>query len=76
MAVPASGLAFRVYYSPPALGPGASQREGTVLVCHHGAGHSALSFALFAKEVKERAKGECGVLALDARRHGMHIFIL
>ncbi|KAL5525829.1 hypothetical protein ACEPAG_7166 [Sanghuangporus baumii] len=70
VAVPASGLAFRVYYTPPALAPGASQKEGTVLVCHHGAGHSSLSFALFAKEVKDRTKGECGVLALDARRHG------
>ena len=63
---------FRVYYTPPTLAPGASQRDGTVMVCHHGAGHSSLSFALFAKEVRERTRGECGVLALDARRHGAY----
>jgi len=40
------------------------------MVCHHGAGTSALSFACFAKEVGDMTKGECGVLALDARRHG------
>jgi len=40
------------------------------MVCHHGAGYSGLSFACFAKEVTEMTKGECGVLALDARRHG------
>lgn len=45
------------------------------MVCHHGAGTSALSFACFAKEVSDMSKGECGVLALDARRHGASIFI-
>jgi protein phosphatase methylesterase 1 len=39
-------------------------------VCHHGAGTSGLSFACFAKEVTDLTKGECGVLAIDARRHG------
>ena len=58
------GLDVRVYYTP-AIGS-----SGTVMVCHHGAGYSGLSFAMFAKEVTEMTKGECGVLALDARRHG------
>ncbi|KAL9714485.1 Protein phosphatase methylesterase 1 [Leucoagaricus gongylophorus] len=40
------------------------------MVCHHGAGYSGLSFACFAKEVVDQTNGECGVLALDARRHG------
>ncbi|CAE7157511.1 unnamed protein product [Rhizoctonia solani] len=61
-----SGLDFRVYYTPPtAIGP-----EGTVLVCHHGAGYSGLSFACFAQEVTNMSEGELGMLILDARGHG------
>lgn len=40
------------------------------MICHHGAGYSGLSFACFAKEIAAVAKGECGILAFDARRHG------
>ena len=40
------------------------------MICHHGAGYSGLSFACLAKEITEMTKGECGVLSLDARRHG------
>lgn len=40
------------------------------MICHHGAGYSGLSFACFAKEITDTTKGECGVLAIDARRHG------
>jgi len=40
------------------------------MVFHHGAGYSGLSFACLAKEITEMTKGECGVLSLDARRHG------
>jgi len=58
-------LNFRVYYTPP------KAKGGTVLVCHHGAGYSALSFACFAKEVMGFSNGECGVFAFDVRRHGM-----
>lgn len=43
------------------------------MVCHHGAGTSGLSFACFAKEVTDLTKGECGVLAVDARRHGTQV---
>ncbi|KAF8512476.1 protein phosphatase methylesterase [Gautieria morchelliformis] len=66
VAVPPAQLTFRVYYTPPKL----SGTKGTVMVCHHGAGFSALSFACFAKEVENLSHGECGVLALDAREHG------
>ncbi|CAE6465221.1 unnamed protein product [Rhizoctonia solani] len=60
------GLDFRVYYTPPtAVGP-----EGTVLVCHHGAGYSGLSFACFAQEVTKMSGGELGMLIMDARGHG------
>lgn len=57
-------LDCRVYYTPPKLA------NGTVMICHHGAGYSGLSFACFAKEVNDITSGECGVLAFDARRHG------
>ncbi|EJD49825.1 protein phosphatase methylesterase [Auricularia subglabra TFB-10046 SS5] len=66
VAVPEAGLDVRVYYTPPT----ASKNQGTVVVCHHGAGYSALSFALMAKEVVALSGGECGVLAFDARAHG------
>lgn len=57
-------LDFRVYYSPPVYA------DGTIVICHHGAGYSGLSFACFAKEMADVTKRECGVLAFDARRHG------
>ncbi|KAG9056014.1 Protein with carboxyl methyl esterase activity [Serendipita sp. 407] len=65
------GIDVRAYYSPPVVqDPAASDEPTTVMVCHHGAGYSGLSFACFAKEVVEHSKGECGVLAFDVRRHG------
>lgn len=69
MAVPSRDLDVRVYYSPPQF------VDGTVMVCHHGAGYSGLSFACFAKELTDQTNGECGVLALDARRHGSCVAI-
>ncbi len=64
IAIPSRGLDCRAYYTSPKI------KNGTVMICHHGAGYSGLSFACFAKEVTEMTKGECGVLAFDARRHG------
>ncbi|KAJ3711075.1 hypothetical protein DFJ43DRAFT_1134273 [Lentinula guzmanii] len=43
------------------------EAHGTVMAFQHGAGYSGLSFACMAKEI---TGGECGVLAIDARRHG------
>ena len=40
--------------------------EGPILICMHGAGHSAQSFALFAKEVRNWAV----CVAFDFRGHG------
>ena len=68
VAIPSAKLAIRVYYTPPKL----SGTKGTVMVCHHGAGFSALSFACLAKEVESLSHGGCGVLALDARGHGAY----
>ena len=67
--VPSAQLNFRVYYSPP------KAKGGTVLICHHGAGYSALSFACFAKEITRLSNGECGVFAFDVRRHGMETLL-
>ncbi|THH10050.1 hypothetical protein EW145_g1601 [Phellinidium pouzarii] len=50
--VPAVGLNFRVYYSPPTV------VGGTVMICHHGAGYSGLSFACFTKEVMAQTNGK------------------
>jgi len=64
VSIPSRNLDCRIYYTPPKVG------NGTVMICHHGAGYSGLSFACLAKEITEMTKGECGVLSLDARRHG------
>ncbi|PIL32361.1 hypothetical protein GSI_05607 [Ganoderma sinense ZZ0214-1] len=57
-------LDIRAYYTPPKF------EDGTVMVCHHGAGYSGLSFACMAKEVTDMSRGECGVLSYDCRGHG------
>ncbi|KAF8526236.1 Alpha/Beta hydrolase protein [Hysterangium stoloniferum] len=71
VAVPSSKLNFRVYYTPPTV----SGLKSTIMVCHHGAGFSGLSFACFAKEVQRLSGGGCGVLSLDAREHGRTLSI-
>lgn len=43
-----------------------------MLVCHHGAGASGLSFAALAKDLRDK-DAELGVLAFDARGHGQCI---
>lgn len=42
-----------------------------MFIFHHGAGHSGLSFALTASHIKEMTDGQCSIVALDARGHGM-----
>ncbi|KAJ7273806.1 Alpha/Beta hydrolase protein [Mycena rebaudengoi] len=64
VAVAPRALDCRVYYTAPKFA------GGTVIVCYYGAGYSGLSFACLARELGDMSKGECGVLALDARRHG------
>ncbi|KAF1832954.1 protein phosphatase methylesterase [Decorospora gaudefroyi] len=54
---------FHVYLTPPAT------PKAPLLVLHHGAGSSAMSFALAAKEIK-KAMPEMGILAVEARDHG------
>ncbi len=58
-----SAAKFHVYITPP------GSAKAPLLVLHHGAGSSALTFALFAKEVR-KAMPELGILAVEAREHG------
>ncbi|GME48977.1 hypothetical protein GTA08_BOTSDO02574 [Neofusicoccum parvum] len=54
---------YHVYVTPPAT------PRKPLLVLHHGAGSSALTWALFALEVR-RLMPEVGLLAVEAREHG------
>jgi protein phosphatase methylesterase 1 len=54
---------FHVYLTPP------RSAKAPLLVLHHGAGSSGLSFALCAKELRKLLP-EAGILAVDAREHG------
>jgi protein phosphatase methylesterase 1 len=54
---------FHVYFTPP------KSAKAPLVVLHHGAGSSALSFALFALGLT-RLLPEAGVLAVEAREHG------
>lgn len=62
--LPDRGIDVRAYYTPP------RSERGGVFVMHHGAGYSGASFACLARELVQLMKGEVGVLAFDARRHG------
>lgn len=46
---------------------------GPIFLLIHGAGHSALSFALLAKQMKNYAT--CTVFAFDMRGHGNICFL-
>ncbi|KAF9512543.1 hypothetical protein BS47DRAFT_1394141 [Hydnum rufescens UP504] len=70
VSVPLSDLDFRVYITPPTVATDGNGKYGSIIVCHHGAGYSALSFACLAKEVVQSTSGECGIMAFDARAHG------
>lgn len=59
---PTENVTFHVYLTVP-------EAKGPLLVTHHGAGSSGLSFALFASEVR-KALPKAGILSLDARGHG------
>ena len=59
---PAKNVIYHAYIIPPTA-------KGPLLVTHHGAGSSGLSFALFASEIR-KALPNTGLLSLDARGHG------
>lgn len=64
ISLPTRALDVRVYYTPP------KYDGGGVIIFHHGAGYAGTSFACLAKEISEVMRGNVGVLAFDARRHG------
>jgi len=55
---------YHVYLTPPT-----DLKKGPLFICHHGAGASGLSFAIFAQEIR-RTLPEAGILSLEARAHG------
>jgi len=59
---------FHVYLSAPT-----DVTKDPLFVCHHGAGSSGLSFAVFASHIKARLP-TAGILAVDARNHGSVVF--
>ncbi|KDN49557.1 alpha/beta-hydrolase [Tilletiaria anomala UBC 951] len=48
----------------------ADDDPGTVFFLIHGAGFSALSWALMAREITKSTNGEAGLIAVDCRGHG------
>ncbi|KAK5710745.1 Protein phosphatase methylesterase 1 [Elasticomyces elasticus] len=55
---------YHVYFTPPT-----DVKKGPLFVCHHGAGASGLSFALFAQHLRQKLPN-AGLLSLQARGHG------
>lgn len=55
---------YHVYLTPPK-----DPKKGPLFICHHGAGVSGMSFALFAKAVR-KIMPAAGVVSLEAREHG------
>lgn len=59
------GVEFQTYYSPPA------SQEAPILIFHHGAGSSAMTFCWMAHHLKSDNEGSVpGIFAFDARGHG------
>lgn len=58
---------YHVYVTPPT-----NPSKDPLFVCHHGAGSSGLSFAIFAQEVRALLPN-AGVLSMEARGHGSSI---
>lgn len=55
---------YHVYLTPPS-----DLKKGPLFICHHGAGASGLSFAIFAQEIRKQLPS-AGILSLEARGHG------
>ncbi|KAI9662436.1 MAG: Protein phosphatase methylesterase 1 [Bathelium mastoideum] len=57
---------YHVYLTPPA------NSKAPLFVCHHGAGASGMSFALFTRALRASLP-DAGVLSVEARQHGSSI---
>jgi protein phosphatase methylesterase 1 len=62
-----SSARYHVYVTPPT-----TPSKDPLFVCHHGAGSSGLSFAIFAQEIRQLLPN-AGVLSLEARGHGLSV---
>ena len=58
---------YHAYITPPS-----NPAKDPLFVCHHGAGASALTFALFARQIRSHLP-TAGILSLSARGHGSSI---
>ena len=58
---------YHVYLTPPT-----DPKKSPVFICHHGAGASGLSFAVFAKKIRDKLP-DAGILSLEARDHGSDV---
>lgn len=58
---------YHAYITPPT-----NPTKDPLFLCHHGAGSSALTFALFASELRSLLPN-AGILSLSARGHGSEI---
>jgi protein phosphatase methylesterase 1 len=65
--LPTSSAKFHVYLTPP------SSPKAPLFILHHGAGSTAMSFALFSLELK-RLLPDCGIMAGEARDHGSVVY--
>jgi pimeloyl-ACP methyl ester carboxylesterase len=52
-----------------------SEETQPLFIFHHGAGQSALSFALTARELQKRTNNQCSIVCYDCRGHGEHLII-
>lgn len=62
----ADGLQYQTYYSP------SPSKNAPILVCHHGAGSSSMTFCCLAHYLKNESPEEDvpGIFLFDARGHG------
>ncbi|TKA21770.1 hypothetical protein B0A50_08695 [Salinomyces thailandicus] len=58
---------YHVYLTPPS-----DPQKDPLFICHHGAGATGLSFAVFAQEL-HKLLPTAGILSLEARAHGSTI---
>ncbi|KAF1992080.1 protein phosphatase methylesteras-like protein 1 [Aulographum hederae CBS 113979] len=58
---------YHIYLTPPAT------PKDPLIICHHGAGSSGLTFALFALELR-RLQPTWGILSVEARDHGSVVY--
>lgn len=64
VSTPTTRALYHVYLTPPS-----DPVKDPLFICHHGAGASGMSFAVFAKRVRSLCP-TAGILSLEAREHG------